>query len=72
MLSQQEKYAERARKQRVARGGRINLKKSELLHLIFDEAFANVAEITFAQSTLDAVAGHEKVLKSLICWVKTQ
>ena len=26
----------------------------------FDEAFANVAEITFAQSTLDAVAGHEK------------
>lgn len=60
MLSQQEKYAERAREQRVAREWTDKLEKVRAVAPDFDEAFANVAEITFAQSTLDAVAGHEK------------
>ena len=34
MLSQQEKYAERAREQRVAREWTDKVEKSELLHLI--------------------------------------
>ena len=60
MLSQQEKYAERAREQRVAREWTDKVEKVRAVAPDFDEAFANVAEITFAQSTLDAVAGHEK------------
>ena len=60
MLSQQEKYAERAREQRVAREWTDKLEKVRAVAPDFDEAFKNVAEITFAQSTLDAVAGHEK------------
>lgn len=60
MLSQQEKYAERAREQRVAREWTDKVEKVRAVAPDFDEAFSNVAEITFAQSTLDAVAGHEK------------
>ena len=54
------KPAERAREQRVAREWTDKVEKVRAVAPDFDDAFANVAEITFAQSTLDAVAGHEK------------
>ena len=57
---------------KIAQDWQSKVEKVRAVAPDFDEAFANVAEITFAQSTLDAVAGHEKVLKSLIYWVKTQ
>jgi hypothetical protein len=60
MLYEQEKNVERAIEQRVAREWTAKVEKVRAVAPDFDEAFANVAEITFAQSTLDAVAGHEK------------
>lgn len=60
VLAQQEKYAEQARAQNAARDWTAKVEKVRAIAPDFDEAFSNVAEITFAQSTLDAVAGHEK------------
>ena len=46
--------------QKVAQEWQSKVEKVRAVAPDFDEAFANVAEITFAQSTLDAVAGHKK------------
>ncbi|HNL80435.1 MAG TPA: hypothetical protein PKL69_08860 [Agitococcus sp.] len=58
--AQAQQYNQQAQAQKVAQEWQSKVEKVRAVAPDFDEAFANVAEITFAQSTLDAVAGHEK------------
>jgi len=60
VLSQQQKYAEQARAQNEARDWTNKVEKVRAVAPDFDEALNNVADIAFAQSTLDAVRDHEK------------
>ena len=58
--AQQQQVSQQQQAQKVAQDWQSKVEKVRAVAPDFDEAFANVAEITFAQSTLDAVAGHEK------------
>ena len=58
--AQQQQASQQQQAQKVAQDWQSKVEKVRAVAPDFDEAFANVAEITFAQSTLDAVAGHEK------------
>lgn len=58
--AQQQQASQQQQAQKVAQDWQSKVEKVRAIAPDFDEAFANVAEITFAQSTLDAVAGHEK------------
>ena len=58
--AQAQQYNQQAQAQKVEQEWQSKVEKVRAVAPDFDEAFANVAEITFAQSTLDAVAGHEK------------
>lgn len=58
--AQAQYYSQQAQAQAIAQDWQSKVEKVRAVAPDFDEAFKNVAEITFAQSTLDAVAGHEK------------
>ena len=58
--AQAQQYNQQAQAQAIAQDWQSKVEKVRAVAPDFDEAFKNVAEITFAQSTLDAVAGHEK------------
>ena len=54
--AQAQQYNQQAQAQKVAQEWQSKVEKVRAVAPDFDEAFANVAEIIFAQSTLDAVA----------------
>lgn len=58
--TQQQQASQQQHAQQIAQDWSSKVEKVRAVAPDFDQAFANVAEITFAQSTLDAVAGHEK------------
>lgn len=58
--AQAQQYSQQAQAQAIAQDWQSKVEKVRAVAPDFDEAFKNVAEITFAQTTLAAVAGHEK------------